>query len=744
MVRDGGSVSIAPGRLESAPHYGRHGALPDYRDHQPPPATAEETAETLERITLEDLRNDDAMRWHMERNARLRDMGLAHTIEPVRAPLPPPKSHAEHLAARERELRAKVVEFQASSAAARSAFAEVGRVRSFQQRMAEQMEPFPFHIRQALHRKHTVIENDRGAVAADEYLAAFCTLHGSPLVDWRAGDDDLRRIAKGHAQRFAVQLPGLIARNPRAIKPRHRLALDAKQTAKQRRMRAYLAFFAQVQAIGLEPPKPRGNGTPEGCCRRLTGTEWWNRKLLRWQQQGLEIMARSLGMIGAHAGYALSNEGENRLRHRRSKTMDMLAEFEAVSDDGDVLQLLDLIKKGPANAYIRFVELMVRVRGMSSLADSKGYEGWFITWTLPSSYHSHYKHGGANPRYNPEHTTAVAKETLQGQWTRTRARAAKKTKFRNKLRWFGQRGAEPHHDSCPHWHLLVFVHPADREQLFAMMRHEAFREDGDEPGAAEVRWQAKLIDRDENGALKAAGYIAKYLAKNLTGAHLGQEFRSRDAETGELFPLEDELATDVVLRVNAWASVWRTRQFQLFGVAPVGIWRELRRLGDAVQADPLIEAARLAANKSDFDPKWHPPLPWRQPDFGAFTEIIGGWCHITNGPAPRSQLQLVLDFAADERVNRYGEPRIAEKRGLIVMRPGPAPTLDLRQIARMPLASVATRRTRWTIRRRAVAGPWSRVTNCNRPAPEPDSRPDFRPPLPVVRPVIDPDFESYG
>lgn len=121
------------------------------------------------------------------------------------------------------------------------------------------------------------------------------------------------------------------------------------------------------------------------------------------------------------------------------------------------------------------------------------------------------------------------------------------------------------------------------------MRRYALKEDGDERGAARNRFQAKHLNRGG-----AAGYIAKYISKNIDGYALDGQL---DNDTGR--PLKDTAAA-----VTAWASTWRIPQFKTVGLPTMGAYRELRKLPRGVsiadEFDERVEAARAAADSGDF------------------------------------------------------------------------------------------------------------------------------------------------
>jgi hypothetical protein len=128
---------------------------------------------------------------------------------------------------------------------------------------------------------------------------------------------------------------------------------------------------------------------------------------------------------------------------------------------------------------------------------------------------------------------------------------------------YGFRVVEPHHDGTPHWHLLLFMPPEHRATVREVMRHYALQEDGDEPGAALHRFKAIAIDPDKG---TAAGYIAKYIAKNIDGHALEKD-------------LLDKPAQQAAEQITTWATTWGIRQFQQIGGPSVTVWRQGPAIG---------------------------------------------------------------------------------------------------------------------------------------------------------------------
>ncbi len=111
----------------------------------------------------------------------------------------------------------------------------------------------------------------------------------------------------------------------------------------------------------------------------------------------------------------------------------------------------------------------------------------------------------------------------------------------------------------------------------------------DERGAQVQRFECKHLNKGGT-----AGYIAKYIARNIDGYTLEGEI---DHETGRSL-------SETAAAVTAWASTWRIPQFKSIGVPTMGAYRELRRLPRGVsiasEFDELVEAARAATDGGDF------------------------------------------------------------------------------------------------------------------------------------------------
>lgn len=330
---------------------------------------------------------------------------------------------------------------------------------------------------------------------------------------------------------------------------------------------------ALLKSVGLPFPTAQDDAS---ALARLACPLWWSRALRKQQDRQQEQLAVQVGIVRKNQQPYVSTALLERMQARHQASLEILANYEAVSNEGDTLNLLDVLKKSVANPAVRRAELMVRMRGFEDYASEQGHVAMFYTLTTPSKYHR-YSGEGLNPKY--QHATPrQAQAYLVKIWSQIRAKLK-----REGMNVYGFRVAEPHHDGTPHWHILLFMQPEHQLAVTAALKHYAFLEDGQEAGAAEHRFEALVIDSQRGSA---TGYIAKYISKNIDGFGMDS-----DSEAG----VE---AANSAQRVRAWSSVWGIRQFQQIGGAAVGVWRELRRMEHAVEG--LLEQARLAADSGQW------------------------------------------------------------------------------------------------------------------------------------------------
>lgn len=404
---------------------------------------------------------------------------------------------------------------------------------------------------------------------------------------------------------------------------------------------------------------------------KLSDTKWWQNKLKRQWAFQREHLAIAAGQVQKAASPYASRTCVGEWREQKRKNREWLKNqcIENV-DTGEQFELVLQVDKSNANPAIRRCELMIRMRGFEDIANEYGYVGAFITLTAPSKYHSVNASGGFIKNWN-SCTPRDTQKYLCGVWAKIRAKLN-----REGIRIFGFRIAEPHHDGTPHWHILVFMHPDDRDRVNLIMRTYALGEDPLEPGAQENRFKFVNIDPARGSA---TGYIAKYVSKNIDGYQLANEV---DDETGQNL-------RDMAKNVTAWASRWGIRQFQQIGGAPVTVWRELRRLGGQQVENNIIDPVLAAADVGDW---------------AAYTQLQGG--------ATVERQKIAVRISYEEEQNQF-EEEIKKIRGVF------APIIGAASF-------ICTRLIKWAIvsKNRSDSDSRSSVNNCTevKKSPQDDRR----------------------
>lgn len=383
-----------------------------------------------------------------------------------------------------------------------------------------------------------------------------------------------------------------------------------------------------------------------GIIGRLSDDLWWRRVLRKQRGRIVEAFGRDINLVNRNDGIYCTDETQKRRADQKHRNRQLLETIKAVNELDQEYTLQQLSDLGVSNPEIRRSELMTRIRGFTDYAELRGHVGEFWTITLPSKYHASLsKTGTMNPKYQ-NLTPREGQNRLVADWALVRSQFQKAG-----VEVYGFRVVEPHQDGTPHWHMLLFMRPEHRYKARQIYYEYAIRENRNEVfGREHVRFKAKPMN---SGG--AAGYIAKYISKNVDGHRVEKDLYGKDAVTS-------------AQRIEAWAACWGIRQFQQLGGHSVTVWRDLRKL-DESEIDPGMV--------------WH----WRAAN-------AGDWCHYLF-EMDRERIRRVV-LVEGERENRYGE-----QVGLLIF------GLLLGDVF------VKTQLHQWTIEMVSASEPsWSSVNNC--------------------------------
>lgn len=333
---------------------------------------------------------------------------------------------------------------------------------------------------------------------------------------------------------------------------------------------------------------------------RLSDFVWVRRRLRRFKALKTADFYRAYGFVHKNAEPVIADQvlsDRKHARERNAKTLQNTIIYNKADMD-EWLTLFSVSAASVSNPELRRIEMMVRLKGFESLADKAGHQALFLTFTTPSRFHAYHSAGSVNDKWlnADKPTVKAASDWLTSAWAEIR------TDLKDAgIRVYGFRFVEPHHDGCPHWHLVLFMEPTHCKPLISICRNRllpANDPDSKEAGAAVRRFKAEYCDKNKGSAV---AYCAAYIAKNLDGKSLD----SHD-ET-------DKPMNDMVQRVDAWRSAHNIRQFAQIGGPSVTAWRELRRcrnefnrksdmFSDLTQAEFLaLENVRRAADAGDFE-----------------------------------------------------------------------------------------------------------------------------------------------
>ena len=281
---------------------------------------------------------------------------------------------------------------------------------------------------------------------------------------------------------------------------------------------------------------------------------------VRRAEEAAALLAGHVGSRGRQSRYASCNARRRRAEQLEQQTKWMDETLVVDTETGEVIPMAKVARQ-PRQ---RRAELHVVTRGMIDYEVAQGRWPYFITLTLPATWHPSPKFGRA--KWDGSLPVAGQRE-LRRRWALARARAKKAG-----IDLVGGRFVEPHSDGCVHWHQIQFLRDDEVQRVIAILT-AVFGDLG----------PAVRIER-AHSAEGAAKYCMAYSAKTAA---------CRDGKIGQ------HVTGDELTGVDAWRSTWGIRGWQLFGIkGRLGVWRECRRrLPDGAPAELRSLAQHARAGK---------------------------------------------------------------------------------------------------------------------------------------------------
>ena len=225
---------------------------------------------------------------------------------------------------------------------------------------------------------------------------------------------------------------------------------------------------------GIDTKKVFKDKIPEAIEARLKAPKFWRRQLRRIFARAAERYRREAGFVSRKTGLYASDEAVFRRLAQKRRNLAMLQTMIAINELGQEFTLEALSEVSVSNPALRRAELMVRIRGFEEIARLKNHVGEFFTITCPSHMHRMHHFGKPNEKFSGE-TPSQAQAYLNKVWGRINAELG-----RLKIKIYGFRVAEPHHDGTPHWHGLVFMEEQHRLTFRRVVAKHACRENREE------------------------------------------------------------------------------------------------------------------------------------------------------------------------------------------------------------------------------------------------------------------------